>query len=213
MATMKAARWHAAKDVRIEEVEVPEVQPHQVKVAVKFTGICGTDLHEYLDGPIFIPTEEHVYSGQKAPVTLGHEFAGEIVEVGSDVTRVKVGDRVTIEPILAKHNLIGDYNLDPNLNFVGLAAYGGFAKYCVLDGDLVHVIPDSLSYEQAALTEPAAVAVYAVRQSALKTGDTAVIFGLGPIGLLIVEALRVSRCFQKSMRLNCLLNVKQKQKS
>ena len=60
MATMKAARWHAAKDVRIEEVEVPEVQPHQVKVAVKFTGICGTDLHEYLDGPIFIPTEEHV---------------------------------------------------------------------------------------------------------------------------------------------------------
>ena len=109
MATMKAARWHAAKDVRIEEVEVPEVQPHQVKVAVKFTGICGTDLHEYLDGPIFIPTEEHVYSGQKAPVTLGHEFSGEIVEVGSDVTRVKVGDRVTIEPILAEHNLIGDY--------------------------------------------------------------------------------------------------------
>ena len=189
MATMKAARWHAAKDVRIEEVEVPEVQPHQVKVAVKFTGICGTDLHEYLDGPIFIPTEEHVYSGQKAPVTLGHEFSGEIVEVGSDVTRVKVGDRVTIEPILAEHNLIGDYNLDPNLNFVGLAADGGFAKYCVLDGDLVHVIPDSLSYEQAALTEPAAVAV---RQSALKTGDTAVIFGLGPIGLLIVEALRAA---------------------
>ena len=84
---------------------------------------------------------------------------GEIVEVGSDVTRVKVGDRVTIEPILAEHNLIGDYNLDPNLNFVGLAADGGFAKYCVLDGDLVHVIPDSLSYEQAALTEPAVVAV------------------------------------------------------
>ena len=192
MATMKAARWHAAKDVRIEEVEVPEVQPHQVKVAVKFTGICGTDLHEYLDGPIFIPTEEHVYSGQKAPVTLGHEFSGEIVEVGSEVTRVKVGDRVTIEPILAEHNLIGDYNLDPNLNFVGLAADGGFAKYCVLDGDLVHVIPDNLSYEQAALTEPAAVAVYAVRQSALKAGDTAVIFGLGPIGLLIVEALRAA---------------------
>ena len=78
------------------------------------------------------------------------------------------------------------------MNFVGLAADGGFAKYCVLDGDLVHVIPDSLSYEQAALTEPAAVAVYAVRQSALKTGDTAVIFGLGPIGLLIVEALRAA---------------------
>ena len=108
MATMKAARWHAAKDVRIQEVEVPEVLPHQVKVAVKFTGICGTDLHEFLDGPIFIPTEEHVYSGQKAPVTLGHEFSGEIVEVGSDVTRVKVGDRVAVEPILAKNNLVGN---------------------------------------------------------------------------------------------------------
>ena len=59
---------------------------------------------------------------------MGHEFSGEIVEVGSDVTRVKVGDRVTIEPILAKHNLIGDYNLDPNLNFVGLAADGGFVN-------------------------------------------------------------------------------------
>ena len=186
MATMKAARWHAAKDVRIQEVEVPEVLPHQVKVAVKFTGICGTDLHEFLDGPIFIPTEEHVYSGQKAPVTLGHEFSGEIVEVGSDVTRVKVGDRVAVEPILAKNNLVGNYNLDPNLNFVGLAADGGFAKYCVLDGDLVHVIPNSLSYE------PAAVAVYAVRQSSLKAGDTAAVFGLGPIGLLIVEALRAA---------------------
>lgn len=193
MSKMKAARWYAAKDVRIEEVEVPEVLPHQVKVAVKYAGICGTDLHEYLDGPIFIPNDTpHVYSGQKAPVTLGHEFAGEIVEVGSDVTRVKVGDRVTIEPILAKHNLIGDYNLDPNLNFVGLASDGGFAEYCVLDGDLVHVVPDSLSYEQAALAEPAAVAVYAVRQSALKAGDTAVVFGLGPIGLLIVEALRAA---------------------
>lgn len=136
--------------------------------------------------PYLYPTDEHVYSGQKAPVTLGHEFSGEIVEVESDVTRVKVGDRVTVEPILAKNNLVGDYNLDPNLNFVSLAADGGFAKYCVLDGDLVHVIPDSLSYEQAA------VAVYAVRQSSLKAGDTAVVFGLGPISLLIVEALRAA---------------------
>ena len=110
-----------------------------------------------------------------------------------EVINVPIVGTVTCgEPILAEHNLIGDYNLDPNLNFVGLAADGGFAKYCVLDGDLVHVIPDSLSYEQAALTEPAAVAVYAVRQSALKAGDTAVIFGLGPIGLLIVEALRAA---------------------
>lgn len=193
MSKMKAARWYAAKDIRVEEVDVPEVLPHQVKVAVKYTGICGSDLHEYLAGPIFIPTEKpHVYSNQKAPLTMGHEFSGEIVEVGSNVTRVKVGDRVAIEPILAKHNLVGDYNLDPNLNFVGLAADGGFAEYCVLDADLAHVIPDSLSYEQAALAEPSAVALYAVRQSAIKAGDTAVVFGLGPIGLLVVEALKTA---------------------
>ena len=115
MATMKAARWHAAKDVRIEEVEVPEVQPHQVKVAVKFTGICGTDLHEYLDGPIFIPTEEHVYSGQKAPVTLGHEFSGEIVEAihrltggGADVSYEVTGVPVVLGQALAAVHKAGE---------------------------------------------------------------------------------------------------------
>ncbi len=87
------------------------------------------------------------------------------------------------------------------MNFVGLAADGGFAKYCGCDGDLVRCDSNGLSYEQAALTEPAVFAVYAVRQSALKTGDTAVIFSLGPIGLLLtLRALGAS----KSMRLNCL---------
>ena len=87
---------------------------------------------------------------KKAPVTLGHEFSGEIVEVGV-MSLVSSWGSCNYRTNFAKHNLIGDYNLDPNLNFVGLAADGGFAKYCVLDGDLVHVIPDSLSYEQAAL--------------------------------------------------------------
>ena len=193
MATMKAARWHAAKDVRIQEVEVPEVLPHQVKVAVKFTGICGTDLHEFLDGPIFIPTEEHVYSGQKAPVTLGHEFSGEVVEVGPEITKFKVGDRVTVEPIHAKDGLKGKYNLDPNLNFIGLAGGGGgFSEYVVVNEDQAHKLPDEIDFEQGALTEPAAVAVYAVRQSKFNTGDTAAVFGCGPIGLLIIDALRAS---------------------
>jgi len=123
---MKAARWYGRRDIRVEDVAVPEItRPSQVKIAVKYTGICGSDLHEYLGGPIFIPVEkEHPYSGRKAPLTLGHEFAGEIVEVGAGVTNVKVGDRVTVEPILAKDGLKGKYNLDKNLGFVGLAADG-----------------------------------------------------------------------------------------
>nr|WP_328751469.1 2,3-butanediol dehydrogenase [Facklamia lactis] len=191
--TMKAARWHGAKDIRVEEIEIPEVGEKQIKIAIKYTGICGSDLHEYLAGPIFIPAEkEHPLSGVKAPLTMGHEFCGEVVEVGQAVTKVKVGDRVAIEPIIAEHGLIGDYNLDPNLNFVGLGADGGFAEFCVCDGELAHIIPEGLSYEQAALTEPSAVALYAVRQSALKAGDTAAVFGCGPIGLLVIEALRAA---------------------
>lgn len=190
---MKAARWYGPKDIRVEEVPVPAVKPHEVKIAVKFTGICGSDLHEYLAGPIFIPAkEEHPYSHRKAPITMGHEFAGEIVEVGAAVKNVRVGDRVTVEPILAEHGLIGQYNLDPHLGFVGLAADGGFAEFCVVDAGLVHKLPDSVDYEQGALTEPAAVALYAVHQSKIKAGQRAAVFGCGPIGLLIIEALRAA---------------------
>lgn len=193
MTKMQAARWYNAEDVRVEEVDVPEVGPGQMKVAVAYTGICGTDLHEYLAGPIFIPQgQPHPLSGDQAPITLGHEFCGEVVEVGEGVENVKPGDRVVIEPIIAEHGLIGDYNLDPNLNFVGLAADGGFAEYCVCDAELAHIISEELSYRQAALTEPAAVALYAVRQSALQAGDTAAVFGCGPIGLLVIEALKAA---------------------
>lgn len=143
--------------------------------------------------PIFIPVDKpHELSGQQAPITLGYEFTGEIVEIGSKVTNVKVGDHVAIEPIISSNGLVGDYNLDPNLNFIGLASDGGFAEFCVCNSELAHVIPESISYEQAALTEPAAVALYAVRQSSLKAGDTAAVFGCGPIGLLVIEALKAA---------------------
>lgn len=191
--SMKVARWYGKRDIRIESADIPKPKAHQVKIAVKYAGICGSDLHEYLGGPIFIPTQEnHPYSGQKAPIVLGHEFSGEIVEVGNEVCNVKVGDRVTVEPILAKNGLVGKYNLDENLGFVGLMADGGFAKFCVVDANLVHKLPDSIDYEQGALAEPAAVALYAVRQSKLKAGDKAAVFGCGPIGLLVIEALRAA---------------------
>lgn len=194
---MKAARWYGPRDIRVEEVPVPGVKAHEVKIAVKYTGICGSDLHEYLGGPIFIPVkEEHPYSHRKAPLTMGHEFAGEIVEVGADVKNVKVGDRVTVEPILAANGLVGQYNLDPHLGFVGLAADGGFAEFCVVDSGIVHKLPAGIDYEQGALVEPAAVALYAVHQSKIKAGETAAVFGCGPIGLLVIEALRAAGASQ-----------------
>ena len=91
MATMKAARWHNRKDVRVEEVEVPEItRENQIKIAVKYSGICGSDLHEYLGGPIFIPANApHPYTNEKAPITMGHEFCGEVVEIGSGIQNLK----------------------------------------------------------------------------------------------------------------------------
>ncbi|WP_280769679.1 2,3-butanediol dehydrogenase [Salipaludibacillus daqingensis] len=195
---MKAAVWYKAKDIRVEEVAEPTVSDHDVKVKVKWCGICGSDLHEYLAGPIFIPVgAPHPISKDEAPIVMGHEFAGEIVEVGDKVTKLQVGDRVAIEPILAP-NENGEYkdekyNLTELLGFHGLSGGGGgFSEYTVVGEHMAHRIPDELSFEQGALVEPAAVALHAIRQSSLKAGDTAAVFGAGPIGLLVIDALKAA---------------------
>jgi len=195
---MKAARWYNARDIRVEEVEEPKVEKGKVKIKVEWAGICGTDLHEYAAGPIFIPVKDpHPLSGDKAPVILGHEFCGRVVEVGEGVTKVKVGDPVVVEPILRCGKcpacLKGKYNLCEQLGFHGLSGGGGgFSEYTVVDEYMVHKMPEGLSFEQGALVEPAAVALHAVRMSKLKPGDKAAVFGIGPIGLLVIEALKAA---------------------
>ena len=195
---MKAARWHGVKDIRVEDIPEPNPAAGQVKVKVAWTGICGSDLHEYLAGPIFVPVkEDHPLSHDKAPITMGHEYCGTITELGEGVSGLAVGDRVAIEPIFACGEcaacLEGKYNLCDSLGFVGLSGgHGGFAEHSVVPARMVHKMPDDLSMEQGALVEPAAVALHAVRLSAIKAGDKAAVFGAGPIGLLVVEALRVA---------------------
>lgn len=195
---MKAARWYKAKDIRVEEVPEPSVSEGRVKIKVAWTGICGSDLHEYVAGPIFVPVDApHPLSGEKAPIIMGHEFSGQVVEVGAGVTRVKAGDRVVVEPILACGKCAacrrGKYNICEKLGFHGLSGGGGgFSAYTVVDERMVHKMPEGMSFEQGALVEPAAVALHAVRLSSLKAGDTAAVFGAGPIGLLVVEALRAA---------------------
>lgn len=195
---MKAARWHKARDIRIEDVPTPVPGPGQVKIKVKWTGICGSDLHEYVAGPIFVPVDKpHAVSDEVAPIVMGHEFSGEVAEVGEGVTKVKPGDRVVVEPILScgkcpacQH---GKYNLCEDLGFHGLSGGGGgFSAYTVVGERWTHKMPEGLSFEQGALVEPAAVALHAVRLSSLKAGGTAAVFGAGPIGLLVIEALRVA---------------------
>lgn len=195
---MKAARWHKARDIRIEDIPEPTVGPGQVKIKVAWTGICGSDLHEYVAGPIFVPVgAPHPISQDVAPIVLGHEFSGEVTAIGEGVTRVKPGDRVVVEPILSCGHCDacnhGKYNLCDQLGFHGLSGGGGgFSSYTVVKERMVHRMPEGLSFEQGALVEPAAVALHAVRLSTLKAGGTAAVFGAGPIGLLLVEALRAA---------------------
>jgi (R,R)-butanediol dehydrogenase / meso-butanediol dehydrogenase / diacetyl reductase len=198
MKHMKALRWHGVKDLRLEEIEEPSVRESEVKIKVEWCGICGSDLHEYTAGPIFIPTETpHPLSGDKAPVTLGHEFSGRVVEVGKNVTTVNVGDRVVVEPIYTCGECEGckqgKYNLCDKMGFYGLAGGGGgFSEYASIPVEMIHKIPETVSFEQGALVEPAAVALHSVRQSKFKVGDKAAVFGVGPIGLLVIEALKAS---------------------
>lgn len=190
---MKAARWYAAKDIRVEQAEIPSPGNKQVKIAVQYAGICGSDLHEYTHGPMLIPADKpYPLNGHQGVTTLGHEFAGVVEEVGSGVTHVKVGDHVVVEPLFRNPDSAfitnGEYNLSEPLGFVGLTSNGGFAKYTVVEDYMVHKMPEGMSFEQGALVEPAAVAVYGVLQSGLKLGQSCVIFGAGPIGLLCVQA-------------------------
>ncbi|KEO50749.1 2,3-butanediol dehydrogenase [Thioclava pacifica] len=199
---MKAARWHGVKDIRVEDIDTPEPGPGEVAIKVAWTGICGSDLHEYLAGPIFVPVEQdHPLSHDKAPITMGHEYCGTVARLGDGVSGLAIGDRVAIEPIFACGSCPacheGKYNLCDSLGFVGLSGgHGGFAATSVVPARMVHKMPDDLSMEQGALVEPAAVALHAVRMSTLKAGDMAAVFGAGPIGLLVVEALRVAGAAQ-----------------
>ncbi|GMQ62223.1 2,3-butanediol dehydrogenase [Vallitalea maricola] len=195
---MRAALWYEKNDVRVEEIDEPKVTEGNVKIKVKWCGICGSDLHEYLAGPIFIPVDKpHPLSNNIAPVVLGHEFSGEVVEIGNKVADLKVGDRVVVEPIVACGECPacreGKYNLCEKLGFHGLCGSGGgFAEYTVFPREFVHKIPDNLSYEKAALIEPMCVALHSLRVGKFMTGQTAIVLGAGPIGLATIECLKAA---------------------
>ncbi|WP_269410002.1 2,3-butanediol dehydrogenase [Lentibacillus daqui] len=190
---MQAAVWHNNKDVRVEDVQEPEVMSGKLKVKVQWGGICGSDLHAYTHG---LSLEPHPISGQKPPLTLGHEFSGTIVDVADDIISHHVGERVAIEPLIYCGECDackrGYYNQCSNVGFIGLNRDGGFAEYVVVDENMVHVLPDNVSFEEGALVEPTAVAFYAVRESKLKPGDAVAIFGAGPIGLLTLLSAKAA---------------------
>lgn len=194
---MRAVRYHGRGDVRIEDVPEPVLGPGGVRIAPAWTGICGTDLHLFQDGPFPpAPTGDHAHplSGETLPVVLGHEFSGTVTGLGEGVDDLAVGDAVVVEPLLVCGRCAscvdGRYNGCDSMGFVGISGGGGgLSEQVVVDRRWVHPVGD-LPLDEAALIEPLAVAVHGVRRSGAKAGDVAVVGGAGPIGLLVAAVLK-----------------------
>ncbi|MGC2976991.1 2,3-butanediol dehydrogenase [Brevibacterium sp. FAM 25378] len=194
---MKAVRYYGKEDLRVEEIEEPEVRPGTVKIAPAFNGICGSDLHLYHDGPIPpAPTAEeaHPLYGETLPVVLGHEFSGVVEEVGEGVDHVTVGDSVVVEPLMVDGTCPacrkGAYNLCEQMGFIGISGRGGgLSEHIVVESQWVHSVGD-MPLDQAAMIEPLAVAVHGVNQTNAAAGQVAVVGGAGPIGLLVAAVLK-----------------------
>jgi L-iditol 2-dehydrogenase len=192
-----AALLHGAKDLRISRIPTPELLPHEVLIAPRATGICGTDMHYYSAGRngMFKVT---------TPLVLGHEAAGVIMELGPAVESLglslKVGDRVAIEPQRPCEKCeicrSGKYNLCRKLKFSGSASanppvQGSLQGRYAHPASWVYPLPDSMNWEEAAMIEPLSVAVHAVRRSQIRAGMNVVILGAGAIGLFCAAVARV----------------------
>ncbi|EJN60228.1 2,3-butanediol dehydrogenase [Halogranum rubrum] len=195
---MQAARYHGRGDIRVEDIDESELGSGQVRVDVDSCGICGSDLHEYAAGPIFIPEgEPHPISGDVAPVTMGHEYSGTVSDVGDGVTHLAVGDAVVINPILycgeCRQCREGNYHICDSIGFTGLSGGdGGFAENVVVGAEQAVPLVGDVPLEYGALVEPLAVGLHAVRRSGLQAGDSVAVFGSGPIGLSVIQSARAA---------------------
>ena len=194
---MHALRWHGRGDLRLDEVPEPGAPgPGEAVIEVAYTGICGTDLHEYQHGPNLIRTSPHPLTGQTPPITLGHEFSGRITALGSPVAGLDLGSRVTVDPCLrcgtCRWCTRGEYHICAKGGSVGLAAPGAFARWVSVPVDGLVPIPDAVSDEIAALAEPLAVGLHAVRRAGVQPGDSVLVLGAGPIGIAALLAVRLA---------------------
>ena len=185
---MKAAVLTKPGTIEIQQLDIPEPRPDEALVRIRAVGLCGSDVHYYEHGKI------GPYIVRK-PIILGHEAAGEVVAVGSEVRDLGAGQRVAIEPGVPCGRCSccksGRYNLCPDVRFLATPPYdGAFCEYIAIRADMLFPIPDSMSYEKAALIEPLSVGLHAVRRGNLQPGDTVVIMGMGPIGMMTLLAAK-----------------------
>jgi len=186
MATMKAVRLHAIGDLRCDEVEIPVPQGEELLIKVGACGICGSDLPRVF---------EHGTSSGIYPLTIGHEFAGEVVAVGEKADPKLIGVQGAIFPLIPCRQCdpcrMGHYAQCEHYDYLGSRRDGGFAEYCLIPSAW-HLIPAyTAKMMTLGMTEPACVAQHAVRCAGVSAGDLVVIFGAGPIGIMAARWVRI----------------------
>jgi L-iditol 2-dehydrogenase len=188
MAANRAAVMHETRRVELETRPVPVPGPRGVLIRITACGVCGSDVHYYERGRIgpFVVT---------APIILGHECAGVVVDLGPGASRHRIGDRVALEPGIpcgrCRRCRAGAYNLCQDIAFFATPPYdGAFTDHVVLHEDFAFSLPDEVSDEAGALIEPLSVGLWASRRAGIGPGDRVLITGAGPIGLLAAEAAR-----------------------
>ena len=190
---MKALVLERKMVLSLRDIDLPSnVGPDDVKIAIHTVGVCGSDVHYYTHGAIgkFVVN---------APMVLGHEASGTVVDLGSNVKNVKVGDRVCMEPGVANMNSratkLGIYNLDPDLTFWATPPdHGCLTPHVVHKAAFTYKLPDHVSFAEGAMVEPFAVGMQAATRARIKPGDVALVTGCGPIGIMIALAALAGGC-------------------
>jgi D-xylulose reductase len=193
MTMMRALVLEKQHELSLREIDLPdEVGPGMVKIKIHTVGVCGSDVHYYTHGKIgpFVVN---------APMVLGHEAAGTIVEVGAGVTSLKVGDRVCMEPGIpdphSKASRLGMYNIDPAVTFWATPpVHGVLTPFVVHPAYFTFKLPDNVSFAEGAMVEPFAVGMQAATKAHITPGDTAVVLGAGPIGTMVAIAALAGGC-------------------
>ncbi len=190
---MKAMLLCDYKQLEIKEMPEPEVGPHDILIAVRACGICGSDVHGY-DGS----------TGRRVPpVIMGHEAAGVITRIGSQVSRFQVNERVTFDSTVSCgacfHCSRGEINLCDNRKVLGVSCdeyrqHGAFAEYVVVPENIVYALPDSFPFEHAAMIEAVSIAVHAANRTPVSLGDSCIVVGTGMIGLLVIQTMKLAGC-------------------
>jgi len=190
---MRALVLEKKGELSLREIALPlDVGPDDVKIAIHTVGVCGSDVHYYTHGAI----GSYVV---RAPMVLGHEAAGTVVETGANVETFKVGDRVCMEPgvpnLSSRATKLGIYNVDPDVRFWATPpVHGVLAPYAVHPAAFTYKLPDNVSFAEGAMVEPFAIGMQAASRARIVPGDVAVVVGCGPIGIMIALAALAGGC-------------------